>query len=102
MAIDKLLERMNEIDRQQKNEAVFSAMESVQDLLIREVIRLTEWKRSAMVQLAKADRLKAYLPEAKYLGWDVYEAAVTEILSLRARLGASENRAVKPWWKESE
>lgn len=44
--------------------------------------QLEAWKESAMIQLNKAEKLKDVLP-SKYLGWDVYEASIDYIKSLK-------------------
>lgn len=70
-----------------ENSAPADQPESVQKIaeLESQVVELTEWKNSAMIQLGKADKLQAILPP-KYLGRDVYEAAVEELRELTARL----------------
>lgn len=49
----------------------------------KELRELRDWKESAMVQLAKSDRLRELLPD-RYWGWDVYDATVAEIKALQA------------------
>lgn len=46
-----------------------------------QVVELTGWKSSAMVQLGKADILRSVLPP-KYLGHDIYDAIVFELRGL--------------------
>lgn len=57
--------------------------------LTQERDRLRDWKESALKSLAKSEKLHKLLP-AKYLGWDVYEAAEAELTTLRAALAQME------------
>lgn len=66
-------------------EASLLAAKLKNDALESQVVELTGWKNSAMIQLGKADKLQVVLPP-KYLGRDVYEAAVEELRELTARL----------------
>jgi hypothetical protein len=50
----------------------------------REVKELRGWKDSAMVQLGKADKLRAMLPTRGYWGWDVYDATADYIEKLKS------------------